>query len=102
MASSSQAVCFIGFLVSKPALADRETAYRRSEFDEPRNGQQMTSKRSKQKAKSSVSSSPVPKTEPPDSSELELSVFGPGRGECLVVHLGAGEWMVVDSCLNEQ
>lgn len=44
----------------------------------------------------------MPKTRPPDPSELELSVFGPGKGECLVVHFGAGEWMVVDSCLNEQ
>jgi hypothetical protein len=38
---------------------------------------------------------------PPQIDELELSLFGPGIGECLVVHLGAGKWMVVDSCLNE-
>jgi hypothetical protein len=37
---------------------------------------------------------------PPQVNELELSVFGPGIGECLLVHLGAGSWMVVDSCLN--
>ena len=30
--------------------------------------------------------------------EIEISVFGPGVGESVVVHLGAGEWMVVDSC----
>src|SRR5688572_8544014 len=35
---------------------------------------------------------------PPDPNEVEVSVFGPGHGECVVVHLGDGEWMVVDSC----
>jgi hypothetical protein len=40
------------------------------------------------------------KNQPPKANELELSLFGPGIGECLVVHLGDGEWMVVDSCLN--
>jgi hypothetical protein len=38
---------------------------------------------------------------PPRSDELELSLFGPGKGECVVVHLGHGDWMVVDSCSNE-
>jgi hypothetical protein len=40
------------------------------------------------------------RTTPPEAEELELSLFGPGIGECIVVHLGAGNWMVVDSCLN--
>jgi hypothetical protein len=31
-------------------------------------------------------------------NELEISVFGPGVGESIVVHIGAGEWMIVDSC----
>lgn len=39
-------------------------------------------------------------TAPPDNDELELSLFGPGLGECAVVHVGAGSWLVVDSCLN--
>jgi beta-lactamase superfamily II metal-dependent hydrolase len=34
----------------------------------------------------------------PQADELEISLFGPGVGECVVVHLGRGEWMVVDSC----
>ena len=38
---------------------------------------------------------------PPQADELELSLFGSGCGECAVVHLGANEWMVVDSCLDE-
>lgn len=40
-------------------------------------------------------------TDPPNADELELSVFGPGVGECLVIHLGFNDWMVVDSCLYE-
>lgn len=34
---------------------------------------------------------------PPDSGEFEISVLGPGRGECIVIHLGSNEWCVVDS-----
>lgn len=37
---------------------------------------------------------------PPKADELEVSVFGPGIGECVVVHAGAGEWMIVDSCVD--
>lgn len=36
----------------------------------------------------------------PRSHELEVSIFGPGVGECIVVHLGDGQWMIVDSCLD--
>lgn len=36
---------------------------------------------------------------PPEPDEVEVSVFGPGFGESLAVHLGFGEWMIVDSCL---
>lgn len=39
-------------------------------------------------------------TDAPAANELEVSVFGPGRGECIVVHLGKGRWGVVDSCKN--
>ena len=38
---------------------------------------------------------------PPKDNEFELSVFGPGVGECLVVHLGMGKWIIVDSCLDK-
>ena len=27
-------------------------------------------------------------------------VFGPGVGECILIHLGGGRWVVVDSCLR--
>ncbi len=38
----------------------------------------------------------------PGADEVEVSLFGPGYGECVVVHLGCGEWLVVDSCLNDE
>jgi hypothetical protein len=37
----------------------------------------------------------------PASDQIEVSVFGPNYGECVVVHLGNGNWVVVDSCLHE-
>jgi beta-lactamase superfamily II metal-dependent hydrolase len=39
---------------------------------------------------------------PPQSDEIEVSVFGPGRGECVVVHLGDNTWIVVDSCVDRK
>jgi hypothetical protein len=38
----------------------------------------------------------------PNYDEFELSLFGPGVGECIVVHLGANEWIIVDSCKGER
>lgn len=40
-------------------------------------------------------------SEPPDDDELEIALFGPGKGECVVVHMGGGEWMVMDSCIGQ-
>lgn len=37
---------------------------------------------------------------PPAPDEVEVSVFGPSLGECIVVHLGGGDWLIVDSCLD--
>ena len=36
----------------------------------------------------------------PRPDEIEVSVFGPGYGECIVIHLGSGKWAIIDSCLN--
>ncbi len=36
----------------------------------------------------------------PGADEVELSAFGPGYGECVLVHLGQGDWMIVDSCVG--
>lgn len=38
----------------------------------------------------------------PARDELEVSIFGPGYGESVVIHLGDGQWMIVDSCLDGQ
>ncbi len=36
----------------------------------------------------------------PTEDEIEVSLFGPGYGEGILVHLGNNEWIVVDSCIN--
>lgn len=36
---------------------------------------------------------------PPGDSEYEVSLFGPGYGEGIVIHLGSGQWAMVDSCI---
>jgi len=38
----------------------------------------------------------------PSHDEFELSLFGPGIGECAVLHLGEDDWVVVDSCLSRK
>lgn len=35
---------------------------------------------------------------PPQTDQIEVTVFGPGYGECIVVHIGDGRWIIVDSC----
>jgi len=37
----------------------------------------------------------------PEEDEIEVTLFGPGKGECVVVHIGGGEWIVMDSCLGK-
>ena len=37
---------------------------------------------------------------PPAPDQCEVSLFGPGFGECLCLHLGDGAWVVVDSCVD--
>lgn len=36
----------------------------------------------------------------PAADQVEVSLFGPGFGEAILVHLGSGEWMAVDSCVD--
>jgi beta-lactamase superfamily II metal-dependent hydrolase len=38
----------------------------------------------------------------PDDDTVEVSVFGPGRGESVAIHLGEGNWIVIDSCRNQR
>lgn len=37
----------------------------------------------------------------PDPDEIELTLFGPGYGESIVLHTGGGAWVIVDSCIDE-
>ncbi len=37
---------------------------------------------------------------PPKADQIEISLFGPGFGECCLIHLGSGQWVVIDSCLH--
>jgi hypothetical protein len=39
---------------------------------------------------------------PPNPGDIEISVFGPGFGECVLVHVGEGRWFVIDSCFDRQ
>ena len=40
--------------------------------------------------------------EPPGTDDLEITLFGPGYGESIVVHIGNGAWIVVDSCIEAE
>ena len=37
----------------------------------------------------------------PKPNEIEITVFGPGYGECIVIHIGSGKWAIIDSCLDD-
>jgi hypothetical protein len=39
---------------------------------------------------------------PPAADELEISLFGPGYGESIVIHIGCSQWILIDSCKNPQ
>ena len=43
---------------------------------------------------------PENKFSAPAPDEVELSIFGPGVGECILLHLGDSEWLIVDSCVH--
>lgn len=47
-----------------------------------------------------MTESPGSNDTPPAPHELEISLFGPGFGESVLIHLGAGSWLVVDSCID--
>lgn len=36
----------------------------------------------------------------PEPTEIEISLFGPGVGEAICVHIGGGKWVIIDSCVN--
>lgn len=40
--------------------------------------------------------------ERPTAQEIEVSIFGPGFGELIVVHAGNNEWVIVDLCIDSR
>lgn len=36
----------------------------------------------------------------PASNQIEVSIFGPGVGESVLLHLGDGQWVIIDSCID--
>jgi hypothetical protein len=42
------------------------------------------------------------KLQPPQPDEVEVSLFGPSYGECVLIHVGCGDWMIVDSCVDQR
>ena len=38
---------------------------------------------------------------PPDSDEFEFTLIGPGYGESIILHLGGGVWVLVDSNVDK-
>lgn len=36
----------------------------------------------------------------PQPNTPEVSLFGPGIGECIVLHIGQNRWFIIDSCLS--
>jgi len=46
--------------------------------------------------------SPITLTGHPATNVVEVSLFGPGRGESAAIHLGEGRWIVVDSCVDSR
>lgn len=39
--------------------------------------------------------------EAPSVEEVELSTFGPGYGECILIQIPGGDWLIVDSCIDK-
>lgn len=37
---------------------------------------------------------------PPEQNEIEVSLFGPGYGESVLLHIGSNQWIIIDSCID--
>ena len=40
--------------------------------------------------------------QPPEDDEVEITLLGPGLGESCVLHVGNGDWLIVDSCVTRE
>ena len=52
------------------------------------------------KRRDSVTHGVTGTAKPPGKSEFELTLLGPGYGESIVMHVGGGVWVLVDSCID--
>jgi hypothetical protein len=52
----------------------------------------------KRQASFTMPFSEVAKIGPPAPDQIEVSIFGPNFGECIIIHVGNNRWIVVDSC----
>ena len=43
----------------------------------------------------------TPRRVPPKHNVMEVTLVGPGYGECILLHIGNGSWVIVDSCIDE-
>ncbi len=48
-----------------------------------------------------IAQSVIEEAGPPKNHEFELTLFGPGYGESIVLHVGDGVWVIVDSCVAD-
>ncbi len=39
---------------------------------------------------------------PPALDEIEISIFGPGYGESIAIHVCCGDWILIDSCIDQE
>ncbi|SHE36145.1 hypothetical protein SAMN05444339_101153 [Loktanella atrilutea] len=37
----------------------------------------------------------------PENGKVQVTVFGPGFGESILIHIGDRSWIIIDSCLND-
>jgi glyoxylase-like metal-dependent hydrolase (beta-lactamase superfamily II) len=38
----------------------------------------------------------------PGSDQVEINLFGPGFGECILLHVGSNRWIVIDSRIRRE
>jgi hypothetical protein len=38
----------------------------------------------------------------PTADQIEINIFGPGYGECCLIHFGGGKWIIIDSCVDDE
>ena len=38
----------------------------------------------------------------PRSDQIEITLIGPGYGECILLHVGSNNWIIIDSCIDSR